>query len=469
MADNVTSDPGAGGVSWQTAELSWSGSTVHSAGGFQGLLSGSPGAWTYTALVGGAGAVGAGVQRMTLASDDPAVASLASILSALQGTLTVGSHAVTNAGAFVVQENGAALTALQLIDDAIATLGSGVPGKAQAVAGTDGANARMLHTDAAGDLQVDVLTSALPSGAATEAKQDTVIGHVDGIESSLGDAVASLDVMDDWDESNRCKANLIVSQAGVAGGAGAVGANTLRVVLATDDPAVALLTQIDVDTGSIATSVATTATNTGASATSLAIIDDWDEGDRCKVNPISGQAGVAAGAGSVGATTQRMTLASDDPAVVSLQIIDNCISGNEAQVDVVGALPAGTNTIGNVGTVPLTSGGLTPYRNIDVDESEDQVKGSAGQVYWIHAMNLASGVRYLHFYDDTPANVTVGTTTPTLTIPIPTQGDTNGAGFTVAIDKGLAFANAITVAATTTLTGNDAPGANEVVLSLGYK
>lgn len=36
------------------------------------------------------------------------------------------------------------------------------------------------------------------------------------------------------------------------------------------------------------------------------------------VNPISGQVGVAAGAGAVGVTTQRMTLASDDPAVAVL-------------------------------------------------------------------------------------------------------------------------------------------------------
>lgn len=40
--------------------------------------------------------------------------------------------------------------------------------------------------------------------------------------------------------------------------------------------------------------------------TALAIIDDWDESDRAKVNPIAGQAGVAAGAGTVGATTQRV-------------------------------------------------------------------------------------------------------------------------------------------------------------------
>lgn len=37
----------------------------------------------------------------------------------ITGTVTVGSHAVTNAGVFVVQIDGAALTALQLIDDMV--------------------------------------------------------------------------------------------------------------------------------------------------------------------------------------------------------------------------------------------------------------------------------------------------------------------------------------------------------------
>jgi len=42
----------------------------------------------------------------------------------VNGTVTVGSHAVTNAGTFVVQVDGNALTALQLIDDTVAVLGT---------------------------------------------------------------------------------------------------------------------------------------------------------------------------------------------------------------------------------------------------------------------------------------------------------------------------------------------------------
>ena len=113
---------------------------------------------------------------------------------------------------------------------------------------------------------------------------------------NLAGAATSLAVLDDWDESDRAKVNPIVGQAGVAAGAGAVGATTQRATLASDDPAVV----------------------------ALQVLDDWDESDRAKVNPIVGQAGVAGGSGTVGATTQRVTLATDV------------------------ALPTGTNSIGTV-------------------------------------------------------------------------------------------------------------------------
>ena len=39
--------------------------------------------------------------------------------------------------------------------------------------------------DAAGHVQVDIISSALPSGGATAANQATIIGHVDGIETLI--------------------------------------------------------------------------------------------------------------------------------------------------------------------------------------------------------------------------------------------------------------------------------------------
>jgi hypothetical protein len=146
MADNVVADAGAGGSTFAAASLSFSGDTVVVPGSFVGILSGSEGSWTFSLLVGGAGAVAAGVQRMTLASDDPAVVSLAIIddwdesdrakvnLIVGQAGIAAGAGAV---GATVPRvtlasddpgvallttidgDTGNAVTALQLIDNVI--------------------------------------------------------------------------------------------------------------------------------------------------------------------------------------------------------------------------------------------------------------------------------------------------------------------------------------------------------------
>jgi hypothetical protein len=63
---------------------------------------------------------------------------------------------------------------------------------------------------------------------------------------------------------------------------------------------------------------------------------------------LDGGTALLGGAGAVAAGVLRVTLASDDPAVTALQILDNAISGSEMQVDVV-TLPASTNTIEVVG------------------------------------------------------------------------------------------------------------------------
>lgn len=184
-----------------------------------------------------------------------------------------------------------------------------------------------------------------------------------------------------------------------------------------------------------------------------------------------------------------------DSIVTNTTGLAGTVSGSELQVDVVAALPAGTNGIGKltansgvdigdvdvtsisaganlVGDVGLsgarTSGGTTLYKNIDVDESEDAVKASAGQVYWIHAINTNAALRYLKFYNATVGTVVVGTTVPDLTFPVPAS--TTGAGFTLSIPNGIAFGTAITIAATTGVADADsgAPGANEVIVNLGY-
>jgi len=172
---------------------------------------------------------------------------------------------------------------------------------------------------------VVVNSSALPTGAATAANQSTQITAEQAIQ-------AAVEIIDDWDESDRAKVNPVVGQAGLAAGTGIDALNALRVSLATDIPLPTGTNSIGQVTANAGTNLNTSALalesggNLAAAVTALQIIDDWDESDRAKVNPISGQVGVAGGSGVVGATTQRVVLATD-----------------------VG-LPAGTNALGTVRT-----------------------------------------------------------------------------------------------------------------------
>lgn len=112
------------------------------------------------------------------------------------------------------------------------------------------------------------------------------------------------------------------------------------------------------------------------------------------------------------------------------------------------------------------------HKTIDLDESEEEVKASAGVLGGLFMANEADAKRYLKIYNATAANVEVGTTVPDLTLLLPTQGDANGAGLVIDFgDRGLAFDTAITIAATTGIADGDsgAPGANEVVGVVWYK
>lgn len=164
------------------------------------------------------------------------------------------------------------------------------------VIGDPATNAGVAPVDATTGLVVNI-GPGITLGAGAVAATTPRVTH-----ASDDPVTTAVQIMDDWDESDRAKVNIIVGQAGITAGAGAVAANTPRVTHASDDPV----------------------------TTALQIIDDWDETDRAKVNPIVGQAGVAGGTGTRGATTQRVTLATDDEIVTSLSIIDDAVIADDA-------------------------------------------------------------------------------------------------------------------------------------------
>lgn len=212
------------------------------------------------------------------------------------------------------------------------TVGSAAGSLVLAMGGTDGTDARMIKTDADGNLQIDVLTAPttavtgtfwqatqpisasslpLPSGASTSAKQDTIIGYVDGIETVLGTIDADTSAI-----------------AGCVGG-----------------------TEIQVDIVSSALPVgAATESTLGDIKTAVQLIDNIVSGSGANISQINGVTPLM-GSGATGTGSLRVTAATDSPEVTSLAIIDNCISGNEAQVDVI-TMPGIVGTVADDATTP---------------------------------------------------------------------------------------------------------------------
>lgn len=426
---------------------------------------------------------------------DTASGDLAAINAALAGSLTVGSHAVTNAGTFAVQEDGAALTALQLIDDSIFA--------------DDGAfTLASSKVTMAGAIRDDALSTltAVEGDAVPLRVSSTGALHVTG-------GGGGTEYTDDTDThaTGSSVGNLLMAAATPTDGS--VDANDIGAVAMSTDR------RLHTDTQIVGQDADLTIADGGNSITV-----DWNG----TAPPI--------GAGTEAAAL-RVTLATDSTGVVSVDdgggalTVDN---GGTFAVQVDAALPAGTNAIGklaansgvDIGDVDVTSvtpgtaagnlgkaedaahtsgdtgvmalavrqdasaalagttGDYAPlsvgelghlragciaesqYRNIDAN-AEAAIKATPGILHWIHVINLTASLAYLHLYNATTATVTPGTTTPNFTFPIPTLATTNGAGFNIKLDQ--LFDTAITLVCTTTTDGSTGdPGTNGVMVNAGY-
>lgn len=111
--------------------------------------------------------------------------------------------------------------------------------------------------------------------------------------------------------------------------------------------------------------------------------------------------------------------------------------------------------------------GLSIFKSLDLDESEEQVKATSAKVYGWHIYNAhATDTRFVKWYNATAANVTVGTTVPVATMAIKALTTVSFSS-----EHGIAFSTALTVAATTAVADNDTggPAANDVQVNIFYQ
>ena len=251
-----------------------------------------------------------------------------------------------------------------------------------ALGGTDGDyvpfqmnSSGALFIDIADGGQLDTIIDTLETTlTAIETDQAAIEVLLTGIDADTNAIKTAVQIIDDWDDSNYANVNANIAGTDIVGGAGSVASGVQRVTLASDDPAVVdlaaievlltaanvdhaanevLLGTIDADTNAIKGHVdgietLITSTNskigtfdavldniltknteidavldtikvdTEAIETALEILDDWDDSNYANVNANIAGTDIVGGAGSVASGVQRMTLASDDPAVANL-------------------------------------------------------------------------------------------------------------------------------------------------------
>lgn len=311
------------------------------------------------------------------------------------GTVTVGSHAVTNAGTFATQIDGAALTALQLIDNIVlaedAGHVSGDPGvmmlgvrnDSDASLAASDLDYVPMQFDSNGYLKVNIKAGAGSGGSS--ATDDAAFTAASGSGTPMmgfvsTDAVDANDVGVVRMLTNRQLAVTLHDSSGneiaVGGGtqydedtahssgdkvtmAGVVRADTAASPAGSDGDRSCLITD---STGRLWCNVSNTVTvashavtNAGTFAVQAAQSGTWN------ITDISGTVSLPTGASTEAKQDIEIALLQSlDGSLSSIDAdtgnIAGCVSGAELQVDVVGALPAGTNNIGDVDVLSVTPG-----------------------------------------------------------------------------------------------------------------
>ena len=306
-----------------------------------------------------------------------------------------------------------------------ATNGGSLPSSVLVVAGYDGANVRAIKTDSTGEVQVDISSSALPSGAATSALQtagNNLLTTIDADTSSLAGAISGTEMQVDIVASLPAGTNNIgdvdIASALPAGtnnigdvdiaSALPAGTNSIgTVILGAGTAAIGKLVANDgVDIGDVdVTSIVpgTGATNLGKAIQSaqgttdtgvpaLVVRNDTladlsgADGDYAPLQ-VNASGALYTAIHSSALPTGAATEAKQDVIETTLNSIEGdtsslagAVSGTEMQVDIVASLPAGTNNIGDVDIASALPAGTNNIGDVDIASALPAGTNSIGTV-----------------------------------------------------------------------------------------
>ena len=411
------------------------------------------------------------------------------------GVAEVGN--VKNSGTFVVQVDGAALTALQLIDNPVAVLGTAtytetstsgmIAGAVRndalaALAGTDNeiaplqvnASGALYTVLSAGTAEIGKLAAGTAAIGKLAANSGVDIGDVDVTSLVPGVAATSLGKAEDAAHSSGDTGvqMLAVRKATPADLSGADGdyeplqldngrlwtSTTIDAALPAGTNAIGkLAANSGVDIGDVTLTAGTNAIG------KLAANSGVDIGDVDVTSIVPGTAATNLG------KVEDAAHSSGDVGVMSLAV------RNDALAALAGAdgdyAPLQVDEDGGLWTHPAAgpAGGCKGFFSNDLDQTEEDIATAACTVYGIYAWNATAAPLWLQIFNTN--TVTVGTTAPTFNFIIPGNADSDGAGVVIPIPvQGLAFSTALTMAITTGVgTNNGAPGVNDAGVFVTYQ
>lgn len=334
---------------------------------------------------------------------------------------------------------------------------------------TDGSQKTQI-VDAGGEVatvtggKLDVNAAIDTTGLATSAKQDTMIGHVDGIETLLGTIDADTGAVKTATEAIQAAQlpdghNVTVDNASLTVDLGVnndvtITSGTVTANAGTNLNTSALLTTSAHD-GAFGTAgsadsqvrsiqgIASMTPVQVSQATGTNLHAVVDSGTITTVSTVTAVTAITnalpAGTNGIGKLTANSGVDIGDVDVTSIS--------------------AGTNNIGQISIAPQTANGLSVFNATSSDgstaltNSAQVIKATAGQLYGWYIYNPNTIAAYVQLYNTAAASVTVGTTSPLFMLTIPAGGAAN-----VEMTNGITFSNAgWSSSATSTAGGNGAP------------